>query len=356
MQIIRVNLGPRSYNIQIGDNILPMLGVYLEQLKVGKKVFLVTNQAVRYLYGGIVEMSLAEKGYETIIFEMRDGEEYKTLATAEKIYNLAFEGGLDRFSPVLALGGGVVGDVAGFVAATYQRGLPFIQVPTTLLAQVDSSVGGKVAVNHPQGKNMIGAFYQPSMVIADTSTLGSLPDREIRSGMAEIIKYGVIWDEVFFSWLEENMIRLLALDAKYVVQAVVQSCRIKAGVVEEDETEQGIRAVLNFGHTVGHAVEALTGYKAYKHGEAVGIGMAAAAKLAVKKGLLIKSDSERIINLILRAGLPVDLPEGISSKELIDRLHRDKKVTGGKLTFIFPKSIGNVIIDRDVKESLLQDF
>ena len=356
METIRVNLGPRSYDINIGSGLIPLLGIYLEQLKVGKKVLLVTNTAVRRLFGGMTEQGLAGKGYESVTFEIGDGEEYKTLSTAEKLYDLAFESGLDRRCPVVALGGGVVGDTAGFVAATFLRGVPFVQVPTTLLAQVDSSVGGKVAVNHPKGKNIIGAFYQPSLVLADTDTLKTLPDREISSGMAEVIKYGIIWDSGFFAWLEENMIKLLERDSKALAAAVVQSCRIKARVVEKDETEQGLRAVLNFGHTIGHAVEALTGYKTYNHGEAVGIGMAAAARLAENTGMLSHSDSERIVNLIRQAGLPAALPEGLSPKDLLDRLYRDKKATGGKLAFVLPKCIGKVTIVRDVKERLINNL
>jgi len=353
MEIVEVDLGARSYPIYIGAGILPDLGVFLQKLPVEKKALLITNPAVNRLYGHVAADSLRRAGFQVATAGMDDGEEYKNLATAEKLYDLAFEAGLDRRSPVIALGGGVVGDAAGFVAATYMRGVPFVQAPTTLLAQVDSSVGGKVAVNHPRGKNIIGAFYQPLMVLADVSALATLPAREVRSGLAEVIKYGVIWSADFFAWLEKNIEALLNGDTDALVHAVRESCRIKARVVAEDETEQGLRAILNFGHTVGHAVEALTEYKVYTHGEAVGIGIAAAARLAESLGMFEPADRERVINLIRRSGLPVDIPGGVSPKAMIDSFYHDKKVTGGRLTFVLPERIGKVIMKRDIDESLL---
>lgn len=353
METIKVDLGIRSYPIYIGTDSLPGLGRLLRELPVGDNVLMVTNPAVRHLYGGSAEESLSAAGFSVTVGEIGDGEEHKTLATAELLYDLAFAAGLDRVSPVIALGGGVTGDVSGFVAATYMRGVPFIQVPTTLLAQVDSSVGGKVAVNHPAGKNIIGAFYQPRLVLVDVTVLRTLPPREIRSGLAEVIKYGVIWDESFFTWLEENIGALLAGDPDALIYAVRESCRVKAAVVEQDETEGGLRAVLNYGHTVGHAIETLTGYRSYNHGEAVGIGMAAAARLAEALGLLDRDGRARIEALVRRAGLPSEIPGSLIAKDLLQCFYHDKKVTGGRLTFVLPERIGKVVVKRDLEEDLI---
>jgi len=353
LEIIKVELGTRSYHIYTGAGILPDLGRYLKELPVGKKVLVITNPTVRHLYGQEVEDSLAGAGFRVTFGEIGDGEKYKTMATAERLYDLAFENEIDRTSPVIALGGGVVGDVAGFVAATYLRGVPFIQVPTTLLAQVDSSVGGKVAVNHPRGKNIIGVFYQPRLVLADVTLLNTLPPRELRSGLAEVIKYGVIWSEELFGWLEENIEALLAGDAGALIHVVRESCRIKAKVVAEDETEGGLRAILNFGHTVGHAVEALTGYREYTHGEAVGIGMVAAARLAGSLGLLDMTGCARIETLVRRAGLPSEVPGNFTPEELVECFYHDKKAVGGRLTFVLPCRIGKVKIEKNLREEHL---
>ncbi len=355
MKTVQVNLGPRSYNIYIGSGLLGGLGQYMKALDCGEKVLLVTNPAVSTLYGGTVIESLVDSGFNVVTGEIGDGEEYKTLATAEKLYDLAFTSGLDRNCPVVVLGGGVTGDVAGFVAATYLRGVPFIQVPTTLLAQVDSSVGGKVAVNHPKGKNIIGAFYQPSLVLADINTLGTLPSREVRTGVAEVIKYGVIWSADFFVWLEENLEALLQGDLNALAFAVRESCRIKAKVVEEDETEQDLRAILNFGHTVGHAVEALTGYTRYTHGEAVGIGMVAAARLAVFLEMISLQTANKVADMINRAGLPMKIPPELSSDDLLDCMRLDKKARAGRYVFILPIKIGKVRIVRDVPEDAVRE-
>ncbi len=351
MKTVKVNLGQRSYHIYIGRGILGSLGNRLKKFDYGNKALLVSNPNIPAGYRLILIENLAKNGFQVITGEIADGEAHKNMATALMLYDLAFTGGLDRYCPVIALGGGVTGDVAGFVAATYLRGVPFIQVPTTLLAQVDSSVGGKVAVNHPRGKNIIGAFYQPDLVLADTGVLVTLPDREIRSGLAEVIKYGVIADYELFEWLEKNIKKLQSMDIEALAHAVAVSCRIKARVVEQDETERGLRAILNYGHTVGHAVEALTGYTSFTHGEAVAIGMAVAARLAVNMGMLPKEDAGRIANLICRAGLPVDLPEGISSSELLDSFKRDKKVSGGQLTFVLPERIGRVSVVKGIDKN-----
>lgn len=354
MMTVRVDLGARSYDIYIGSGILGGLGRRVRQVCAGDKALLVSNRKVFALYGEIAGKSLADSGFEVAFGEMGDGEEHKNLATLEKLYDLAFAHNLGRRCPVIALGGGVVGDAAGLAAATYLRGVPFVQVPTTLLAQVDSSVGGKVAVNHPGGKNIIGAFYQPGLVVADMSTLKTLPPREIKSGLAELIKYGVISDAGFFSWLEDNTGRLLDLDEAALAHAVAVSCRIKARVVEADETEQGLRAILNFGHTAGHAVESLSGYGVYSHGEAVAAGMAAAARLAEIMGLLPAEQAGRIVSLIRRAGLPVSLPPSLGADDLIAAMRQDKKARAGRLTFVLPVEIGGVKVFEDVSENAVR--
>jgi len=356
METIIVDLGARSYPIYIGAGIISKLGSYLKSLPVGKNALLVTNRTVRRLHGPDAEKSLTEAGFRVTVGEIGDGEQYKTLATAGCLYDLAFDRGIDRKSPVIVLGGGVTGDVAGFFAATYQRGVPFIQVPTTLLAQVDSSVGGKVAVNHPRGKNIIGVFYQPGFVLADVAVLKTLPPRELRSGLAEVIKYGIIRSGDFFAWLEENIDALLAGDPEALIHVVRESCRIKAKIVEEDETEGGLRAILNYGHTVGHAVEALTGYGIYTHGEAVGIGMVTAARLAVALELLKVSDLGRIEALVRRAGLPLEVPKNLKPKDLVNSFYQDKKATGGRLTFILPLRIGEVLIEKDLSEEQIVEY
>jgi 3-dehydroquinate synthase len=365
---IPVRLAERSYQVSVGAGLLDHLGSRLRELAPGGKVLLVTSATVRRLYGRQVEKNLEDSGFDVVPAEVPDGEEAKTLAMAGVLYDRAYAAGLDRQSPVVALGGGTVGDLAGFVAATYMRGVPFIQVPTTLLAQVDSSVGGKVAVNHPRGKNIIGAFYQPKMVLADTSVLATLDRRELRSGLAEVIKYGVIADADFFSWLESNLERVLTLESSALLHAVAVSCRIKARIVEEDETEQGRRAILNFGHTVGHAVEVLTDY-GVRHGEAVAAGMVQEAKLAAMLGVFPEEEAARLELLVKRAGLPVKkaplvkeppAKESSFAKEVLDLLRRDKKSTGGRYVFALPVKIGKVEIFFDVPEEkirrLVADF
>ena len=351
MREVIINLGRRTYRIAIGSGILDQAGALLARLPVGKKVLLVTNPTVAELYAARVENSLAQAGFSPFRAAIPDGEQYKTLQSAELLYNRAYDAGLDRSCPVVALGGGVVGDLAGFVAATYMRGVPFVQIPTTLLAQVDSSVGGKVAVNHPRGKNIIGAFYQPVLVLTDTDTLATLNGREVRSGLAEVIKYGVIRDSAFFTWLEQNINRVLALNPEALAHVVEVSCRVKAAVVEEDETEQGARAILNFGHTVGHAVESLTNYTAFNHGEAVAIGMAAASRLAVNLGLLKANAAKSIDQLLHSAGLPLRIPEHLNEQEMVEAMTRDKKSYGGEITFVLPQDIGEVVIMKNTPET-----
>ncbi|MFZ5590669.1 MAG: 3-dehydroquinate synthase [Bacillota bacterium] len=353
---VTVDLGPRSYPIHIGQHLLAELPELLQQADIGRQIMLVTNPNVDALYGQNLASALTQAGYKVTRTLVPDGEQAKALEQAAALYDAAFAARLDRRSAVLALGGGVVGDLAGFFAATYLRGLPFIQLPTTLLAQVDSSVGGKVAINHPGAKNIIGAFYQPRLVIADLATLTTLPKREISTGLAEVIKYGVIADGEFFVWLEENMSRLDRLEPAALAVAVEKSCRIKAQVVGRDEREQNLRAILNFGHTAGHALEAVTDYAVYRHGEAVAIGMMVAARLAVALGMMDLPQARRLQHLLQMAGLPVTLPEGIAVDSLITAMQHDKKIISGRLTFVLPASFpGHVVLQHITDTALLAD-
>lgn len=352
VKTVTVNLGVKSYPIYIGENILHEIGVYVKGLGVGPKVMVVTNPTVHSLYGQVVIDSLTDAGFEVFLGEVPDGEKYKSMDSAQHLYDIAFESNLDRSSAIIALGGGVIGDLAGFVASTYMRGIPFIQVPTTLLAQVDSSVGGKVAVNHPKGKNIIGAFYQPRMVFADIKTLSTLAEREFKAGMAEVIKYGVIWDSDFFDYLEKHYTDIRNLNSESVSHIVEKSCSIKAHVVEQDETEESIRAILNYGHTFGHALEALTNYKNYVHGEAVAIGMVIAADVSLGLGKLDSADRDRIETLVSTYGLPVKYPE-INIDDIIESMGHDKKVKAGKVRYILPDKIGRVSIVTDIPHQTL---
>jgi 3-dehydroquinate synthase len=348
MERLEVSLGERSYQIMIGSGNLDQLGVSLRGLNLADRLCLVTNTTVGPLYGDRVKSVLVNSGYAVSYHEVPDGEEYKTLQSAAAIYDHMVGSGMGRDSAVVVLGGGVVGDLAGFVAATYMRGIPLIQVPTTLLAQVDSSVGGKVAVNHPLGKNLIGCFYQPRLVFADLQTLGTLPEREIRAGMAEVIKCGFIWDGAFFVFLEQHLERVLNREPEFLMEAVRRSCAIKAEIVSGDEREQGMRAILNFGHTIGHALESLTGYQVYRHGEAIAVGMAVAAAMAVNRGLLAAVDRERLVILLSRAGLPVSFH--YPAQDILGLLSHDKKMLMGRQRFILPLEIGRVEICSDLSE------
>ena len=306
MTKIEVGLGSRSYPIHIGPGLLDRTETLAAAIP-GRDVLVVTNDVVAPLYLERVCNTLS--GFRVRQLVLPDGEAHKTLATVEKILDALVNSGYSRDATVLALGGGVVGDMAGFAAACYQRGIAFLQVPTTLLAQVDSGVGGKTAVNHPQGKNMIGAFHQPIAVVADTDTLGTLPDRELKAGLAEVIKYGAIMDRPFLDWLELNMSDLLARQPAAVAYAIQRSCELKARVVEMDEREHGCRAILNFGHTFGHAIEALSGYGQWLHGEAVAVGMVMAADFSAARGLLNADGAGRLRRVVEAAGLPVTPPE-----------------------------------------------
>jgi 3-dehydroquinate synthase len=340
MQTVKVDLGQRSYNIFVGEGILSTAGDLLKGAGIKAKVAVVTNPTVAQLYLDPVHDSLQSSGFEVVPVLIPDGEEYKTLSTLSTIFDRLISERFERQSCVVALGGGVVGDIAGFAAATYLRGTPFVQIPTTLLAQVDSSVGGKTGVNHPRGKNLIGAFYQPRIVIIDVALLSSLPRRELVAGLAEVIKYGIIEDPVLFGRLEEKRDRLVALDRGLLTEVIATSCAIKARVIEKDEREDDYRAVLNFGHTVGHALEAATHYQRFLHGEAVAIGMAKAAAISYQQGFCDTITLGRIIKLIKMAGLPTEIPEEVSAQSLMEGMELDKKSTHAMIKFVMCTGIG----------------
>lgn len=341
MESLTVSLADRSYPIHIGPGVLSQSDLLLPHLTSAKAV-IVSNTTVAPLYADAVSASLRDAGVESSRILLPDGEQFKNWETLNSIFDFLLERHCDRTSTLIALGGGVVGDITGFAAASYQRGIPFIQIPTTLLAQVDSSVGGKTAINHPRGKNMIGAFYQPELVLADTEVLSTLPDRELRAGLAEVIKYGLIRDLPFLEWLEENLDHLLARKPEALAFAIARSCKNKAEVVSADEREKGERALLNLGHTFGHAIEAGMGYGVWLHGEAVAAGTMMAAELSFRLGWLDADDLERIEDLFQRAGLPTVGPEMGTTTYLELMLH-DKKVQNGKMNLILLERIGRAV-------------
>ena len=364
-ETVSVSLGERSYEIAIVSGELPAFAVWLTQtmarrgFKTGGQpsVLIVTDGHVCHQHGAAVGASLHLAGYKCELAVLQPGEQTKSLAEASTLYDRLVEMQADRHTVVVAVGGGVVGDLAGFVAATYARGLPFVQVPTTLLAQVDSSVGGKVGINHPHGKNLIGAFHQPLGVYLDTAVLETLPLRDYRSGLAEVVKYGVILDEPFFGYLEGNVAGINQRSASVLRYIVARSCRLKADVVERDEFERtGLRAALNYGHTFAHAFEALAGYGELQHGEAVAIGMAYAAKLANKLGRIDESIVQRQSNLLAALGLPIQLPETLKppTVDILDRMRLDKKTVGGRLRFVLPTRLGHVELVDDVPEDAVR--
>ncbi len=352
MKTIDVNLGPRSCRVLVGHGILSQTGEKLKALGLKDKAVIVTNPVVNKLYGGIVRQSLVGAGFRTTVLEVPDGEKYKTLASAGKLYAQLAACGAERSTPILALGGGVIGDLAGFVAATYLRGVPLVQVPTTLLAQCDSSIGGKTAVDYKQLKNEIGAFYQPKLTISDIAVLQSLPQPEFCGGLAEVIKYAVIKDGKFFRYLEKNLDLIKSLDNNVLEAVVAKSARIKVEFVENDEKDTGLRNLLNFGHTVGHAVESVSNFRV-SHGQAVSIGMVAAAGLAVKMDLMDKADAARLKKLLQRAGLMTTLPP-LEITPLLQAMRYDKKVQGGKIRFVLPRAIGQVFITDDVNPAAVE--
>lgn len=328
MERITVNLAERSYPISIGAGLFEdpaYLSQVLSNKNTNQKVVVISNVTVAPLYADKILHQLKQLGCDASLLELPDGEQYKNLDVFNQVMNFLLEGSYARDVVIIALGGGVIGDLVGFASACYQRGVDFIQIPTTLLSQVDSSVGGKTAVNHPLGKNMIGAFYQPKAVIIDTNCLSTLPEREFAAGIAEVIKYGIIYDGAFFDWLEENLDRLYKLDEDALTYAIARCCQIKAEVVAQDEKESGIRALLNLGHTFGHAIEAELGYGNWLHGEAVSSGTVMAAKTSLLRGLISEEQFERIVALLRRAKLPVHTPDSMSFDDFIKHMMRDKK-------------------------------
>lgn len=347
---IVVNLASRSYHILVGPGALCAAGPELARLGLGRQVALISDPGILRLHGRVVIESLRAAGFNLVEILLPEGEQAKTLEVARQGWEGLLEAGCDRTSTVVALGGGAVGDLAGFVAATYMRGINFVQIPTTLLAQVDASIGGKTAIDHPRGKNLIGAFHQPRVVIVDPAVLTTLPEREFRSGLAEVIKHGIVLDGAYFADLEQSVPALLRRDLATLERVVAGSCRLKASVVERDEKEAELRHVLNYGHTIGHALEAATGYARWAHGEAVSLGIVAEARLAERLGIAKDQTTERQIRLLRAVGLPVS-GLGAAPEAIVDALGRDKKARDGRVPFIFAPEIGSFRLVFDVPRS-----
>lgn len=355
MRTVNVPLGQRSYQIKIGPGLLARLGSECAQLKLGARCAVISDQNVAPYYAGQVQASLRKAGFDSQLVVVPAGEKAKSLKNVQSCYDQLAAWRLERKSFIVALGGGVVGDLAGFVAATYLRGIPFVQVPTTLLAQVDSSVGGKVGVNLKAGKNLVGAFHQPRLVLCDLATFATLPDREFRSGLAEVIKYGVIYDARLFTRLERSLASLLARDAGVLASVIARCCEIKAEVVAQDETETGLRAILNFGHTVGHALEAISAYGKYLHGEAISIGQVIAARLSNQLLGFAQKDVHRLTHLLQGAGLPTCLNLTPAQRARVQAAMKlDKKVSGGEVKFVLAKGIGQVEFGQRVPSPVLE--
>jgi 3-dehydroquinate synthase len=354
MQTLNVALGERSYPIHIGAGLLARPELIVEKLP-RKKAAIITSATVAPLYLAPLKRALEARGVSVVPITLPDGESHKTWETLNRIFDSLLEHRCERSTALIALGGGVIGDLTGFAAAVYQRGVPYIQVPTTLLAQVDSAVGGKTAINHPLGKNMVGAFYQPLAVVSDTDTLATLPPRELAAGLAEVIKYGLIRDRAFFDWLEGNMARLVKREPEALAHAIERSCANKAEVVARDERESGPRALLNFGHTFGHAIEAGTGYGAWLHGEAIAAGMVLAAKLSQRLGLIPAEDARRAGAVLAAAGLPVQAP-ALGLERYLELMGHDKKVEGGRIRFVLLKRIGEAFVSDQVPPAALADL
>jgi 3-dehydroquinate synthase len=353
VQGVTVDLNERSYDIVIGSGILQKLGLRLKEFRPSR-VAIISNKTIFPIYRDTLLRSLREYNIVPEILLIPDGEEYKDFLWTYYIHGELLKARFDRSSLLIAFGGGVVGDITGFVASTYMRGIRYIQIPTTLLAQVDSSVGGKTGVNHPLGKNMIGTFFQPSLVLVDLDTLRTLPEKEFYAGMAEIIKYGIIADEKLFDYLTTDKEGIISLEES-MVNIIKRSCEIKADVVSKDEKESGLRAILNFGHTIGHAIETVTGYGQFLHGEAVAMGMCAAADLAVRMKIFQRSDAKRIKELVKMYNLPADIPGDLNVRDMINAMEIDKKVKAGKLRFILPEAIGKVRIEEDVDRDVIKE-
>ncbi len=364
MSRITVNLPQNSYDIAIGEaggqssiasGNLSQLGLEMQQLNLGKKVLVISNPEIFNYYGDICVKSLEQAGFEVFTHLIPAGETYKHLGSIQQVYDTALNHHLERSSTFVALGGGVIGDMTGFAAATWLRGVNFVQVPTSLLAMVDASVGGKTGVNHPKGKNLIGAFYQPKLVLINPNVLKTLPVREFRAGMAEVIKYGIIWDKDLFEQLiaAEDLSCLETIAPQLLETIITRSCQAKAEVVSKDEKEAGLRAILNYGHTIGHAIESLTNYEQLVHGEAVAIGMVAAGKIAVKMGLWKADEGKLQDDLITKTGLPTAIPPQVTIEDILETVKSDKKVKAGKVRFILPTQIGNVIITDQVTPEII---
>jgi 3-dehydroquinate synthase len=358
MTSLTVNLAQNSYEITISPGSLSHLGNYMKKLNLGKKVLVVSNPEIFSYYGQTCTQSLEAAGFEVFKHLIPAGETNKTLQSIEQVYDTALENHLERSSTLVALGGGVIGDMTGFAAATWLRGVNFVQVPTTLLAMVDASVGGKTGVNHPKGKNLIGAFYQPKLVLIDPNILKTLPEREFCAGMAEVIKYGIIWDADLFGKLEqaEGIDSFETINPELLQTILVRSAQAKAEIVSQDEKETGLRAILNYGHTIGHAVESLTNYEQFVHGEAVAIGMVAAGKIAIAMGLWTEEEAKRQDDLIEKTGLPTQIPTELDIDTILETLKSDKKVKAGTVRFVLPTQIGSVIISDRVTAELIRDI
>jgi 3-dehydroquinate synthase len=354
METVDINLGERSYHVLIGTDWLARIGASLRPLIKHERIVVVSDRRVAELYANVLLEGLCAAGYLADLFIIPDGETAKTLDTVSHIYDFLIRDNYSRESTLVALGGGVVGDITGFAAATYMRGIQYVQVPTTLLAMVDSSVGGKTGVNHPLAKNIIGAFHQPRLVCIDTRVLKTLDRREFRAGFAEVIKCGVICDEELFAYLEGNLQGIFGLEPEHLNRVVKTCCAIKGRVVEEDEREAGLRAILNFGHTIGHALEALTNYNVYKHGEAIAIGMVAACRIAVRMGMFSEAEAGRVTELVLKANLPHRIAK-LEAEDILEKLKKDKKVRDSKVRFVLPEKIGRVVIRDDVSRAVIQD-
>ena len=355
MREVTVPLGTRSYSILIAPKLLPQLGAQCAKLKLGQRCAIITDKNVAPHFAKWAQNSLRAAGFDSVTIVVPAGETAKSLKTVQTCYDQLAKHRLERKSFIVALGGGVVGDLAGFVAATYLRGIAFVQVPTTLLAQVDSSVGGKVGVNLAAGKNLVGAFYQPRLVLCDIDALATLPTREFRAGLAEVIKYGIIYDAALFARLERDLGKLLKLDRKTLAEVIARCCEIKAEVVGQDETESGLRAILNFGHTIGHALEAISRYGKYLHGEAISIGQVAASELSSALLDLPDVDVERIADLFRRASLPTSVElNAREMKQLFAAMRLDKKVSAGEVKFVLAKRIGEVVWGQRVREELIR--
>jgi len=357
VRTVKVPLGNRSYEIKISSGLLAALGKECARLKLGRRCAVITDTNVARRYASSACGGLKKAGFEPLLVTVPAGETAKSLRTVADCYDKLAGQRLERRSFIVALGGGVVGDLAGFVAATYLRGIPFVQVPTTLLAQVDSSVGGKVGVNLRAGKNLVGAFYQPRLVLCDLDSLTTLPDRQYRSGLAEVIKYGIVYDRSLFDKIEAGLAQLLSRDARFLAEVVARCCEIKAEIVRQDETESGVRALLNFGHTIGHALEAISHYGKYLHGEAISIGQVAAVRLSVRQTGLPLKEAQRISRVFEAAGLPTQLKLSQAQRpKLLAAMQLDKKVSEGSIKFVLARKIGRAEFGCEVPAAVLEDI